>query len=153
MKFLCDAMLIRLGRWLRAAGYDTAIATNKHSDRELVQRALDENRTMLTRDRKMMEIRHAGECVCLLQGNSLNECVAELATLFDINWLKKPFSRCLECNTELISATQEQIDLIPPTSRALIHEARFCPCCKKVLWEGSHIKRMRNTLQQWQMDR
>lgn len=35
-RLLCDEMLIRLGRWLRAAGYDTAIATARGADRALV---------------------------------------------------------------------------------------------------------------------
>ena len=35
MRLLCDEMLARLGRWLRAAGYDTEIATGGASDRAL----------------------------------------------------------------------------------------------------------------------
>lgn len=35
MKFLCDHMLSRLGKWLRAAGYDTEIIVSSISDHEI----------------------------------------------------------------------------------------------------------------------
>ena len=38
-KFLCDEMLWGLGRWLRAAGYDTATAARGLAGGELLRRA------------------------------------------------------------------------------------------------------------------
>ena len=35
---MCDEMLLRLGRWLRAAGYDTAIAEGGMEDPALIAR-------------------------------------------------------------------------------------------------------------------
>jgi hypothetical protein len=52
-RFLCDEMLHGLGRWLRAAGYDTVIATRGLSDRELAARCAEERRVLLTKDRHL----------------------------------------------------------------------------------------------------
>ena len=39
-KFLCDKMCAELGRWLRVAGYDTAIIDNSCSDAAILERAV-----------------------------------------------------------------------------------------------------------------
>jgi hypothetical protein len=45
-RFLCDEMLVGLGRWLRIAGYDTVIAERGRNDRELGRIGLaDEEQT------------------------------------------------------------------------------------------------------------
>lgn len=55
LRFLCDEMLAGLGRWLRIAGYDTAIASGGRRDRDLVKQAHAEQRILLTRDRRVVE--------------------------------------------------------------------------------------------------
>jgi uncharacterized protein with PIN domain len=91
-------MLIRLGRWLRAAGYETAIATARGADSALLDDARCQGRTLITRDRKMLEIRNARACTLVLAGNGLGKWVAEVTDGLGIDWLKAPFSRCLLCN-------------------------------------------------------
>src|SRR5262245_58046319 len=51
-RFFADAMLGRLARWLRMAGYDTRYDP-RVSDAELVRSAVEEGRTILTRDRAL----------------------------------------------------------------------------------------------------
>ena len=51
MNLLCDPMLKRLGQWLRVAGYDVLMLPDGTSDRELVQRAVEEHRVAVTRPR------------------------------------------------------------------------------------------------------
>lgn len=51
MKLLCDEMLQGLGRWLRTAGYDTAIA----ADEALLSLAADQRRILLTCDRALAD--------------------------------------------------------------------------------------------------
>ncbi|MEM4222151.1 MAG: DUF5615 family PIN-like protein [archaeon] len=53
MRFICDAMLAKLGRWLRMAGYDTKIASNKEKDEEILDKAIKEDRIILTRDKNL----------------------------------------------------------------------------------------------------
>jgi len=147
--FLVDEMLQRLGRWLRAAGYDTVIAVDAAPDYYLLRQAIDEGRLLLTRDRKLLEHRRATGHVILLTCNALEECVEELTQQLHIDWQYKPFTRCLVCNSPLLDATPEQVQHAP----ASVHErelpARYCPKCNQVYWEGSHVKRMRHQLGNW----
>jgi uncharacterized protein with PIN domain len=52
-RLLCDEMLRGLGRWLRAAGYDTVIAKGGLPDRTLAERRTEEDRVLLTKDRDL----------------------------------------------------------------------------------------------------
>lgn len=146
MRFLCDEMLIRLGRWLRAAGHDTEIAADGDADRALVDRARADGRWLLTRDRKLLEIRGAGDCVLLLRGDGTAACAAELGSRLAVDWLADPFSRCLLCNTELAAADRADRAALPPRARDLGGPLRRCPTCGRLYWPGSHVRRMRRRL-------
>ena len=149
-RFLCDEMLQRLGRWLRAAGYDTLIATDTKADYHLLRQAIDEDRLLITRDKELSQHRRAKGHVVLLHANTLDECAAELSQHLAINWQLDPFSRCLVCNTPLLGASPQQLAHIPPKSRQRTEQAYFCPDCRQVFWDGGHVKRMRRNLQKWQ---
>ena len=146
-RFLCDEMLERLGRWLRAAGHDTAIAPSGSDDRALVEQAGEENRWLITRDRHLARFRNGDGRVVLLEANDTAALAAELSDRFKIDWLHRPFSRCLDCNTILQPATPRQLDRIPRSALAIAREGWYCPSCDKVLWQGSHVRRMRHTLE------
>ena len=144
--FLCDEMLQRLGRWLRAAGFDTAIAASGSDDRVLVEQARNEERWLITRDRHLARFRNGDGRIVLLQSNDTPGLAAELNERFQIDWLHRPFSRCLECNTRLRPADAEQLKEVPREALAIDPTAWYCPTCDKVLWRGSHVRRMRHTL-------
>ncbi|GMR17846.1 MAG: Mut7-C RNAse domain-containing protein [Gammaproteobacteria bacterium] len=148
--FLCDEMLKGLGHWLRAAGYDTNIAPDGANDRELIRSAIDEHRCLITRDKKLLEHRHASEVVLLLQGNTLDECAQELTQRLRLNWLYHPFSRCLLCNTPLITADPALWVRVPAESRAHNDVLYICKPCNKLYWTGGHVRRMRARLEHWQ---
>lgn len=145
--FLCDEMLARLGRWLRAAGYDTAIAPGGSDDRALVEQARRDGRWLITRDRHMARFRNGDGRVVLLTANDTTGLAAELDERFAIDWLHQPFSRCLDCNTPLQPATPSQTERLPPGKQGFAADAWYCPACDKVLWRGSHVRRMRHTLE------
>ncbi|RFA27009.1 hypothetical protein CAI21_15770 [Alkalilimnicola ehrlichii] len=44
-RLLCDEMLLRLARWLRAAGYDTALAVSGMQDRAVFGKSLPRSAT------------------------------------------------------------------------------------------------------------
>lgn len=126
MKFLCDQMLADVGKWLRVAGYDTEIISQGEKDEEIAARALREDRILLTRDQNLKGIH--------LKHNSLEETIADLNSQIAINWLYKPFSRCIICNAVL-----EERD-----------GSTYCPICQKLYWLGSHTDRMLEQLKAFQ---
>ncbi|MCW8828792.1 MAG: Mut7-C RNAse domain-containing protein [Gammaproteobacteria bacterium] len=145
-RFLCDEMLQRAGRWLRAAGYDVVIAAAGESDAVLLQQARYQQRLLITRDRGMAVHPGAADTVVLLQGNTLHGLLREITERLAINWHYSPFSRCMECNTPLIEAPAGVIHRVPSESLRPGETLRYCPRCDKVYWEGSHVKRMRRQL-------
>lgn len=149
MKFLCDEMLQRLGSWLRAAGYDTLIESDGRDDYQLLQQAIAGRRKLITRDRKLLEYRRAPGRVILLEGNNLEECAASLCRQLPIDWQYRPFTRCLVCNTPLRPAQASQQAMSPADVRRR-DGTLYCPVCNKVYWDGSHVRRMRHRLKQWQ---
>jgi N-ethylmaleimide reductase len=152
VRFLCDEMLKRLGHWLRAAGYDVLMLPDGTRDRLIIERAREEGRVLLTRDRKMVEHKTAGK-VLLLDCRDLEDCVEALGRCLAIDWLHRPFSRCLACNTPLILAPPERSQELPPGSRAAADRVLLCPHCQQLFWHGSHVVRMRERLAGWQRQR
>lgn len=70
---LADHMLTRLGRWLRAAGYDCAFPADGASDREVLAQAVAEDR--LLADPRTPVIRLAG---------NLRDDLADVLTRLDV---------------------------------------------------------------------
>jgi hypothetical protein len=150
LRFLCDAMLVQLGHWLRAAGYDTVIAERHTSDRALVTRAIVDGRILLTRDRKIREISDAQRHVVLLRRERIHDLVADITPQFGIDWLAKPFSRCLVCNMKLRPAPPLARSRLPPAVLESVPEINYCRQCDKLYWAGGHVRRMLERLERWQ---
>ncbi|MDP2878229.1 MAG: Mut7-C RNAse domain-containing protein [Sulfuricella sp.] len=149
-RFLCDVMLARLARYLRAAGLDTALAVESATDAEILREAIDEGRWLLTADRKITEHKAAKGHVIQLPFGTLGLQAAALSGQFNIDWLSHAFTRCLMDNTPLQAATEEHALQVPEDARQPVEELLACPNCGRVYWRGSHYKRMRNKLESWQ---
>lgn len=150
MKFLCDEMLKGLARWLRAAGHDTRIAADGTTDRQLMTIAREEGRWLLTCDRKLLEFRDATDVVRLIDSSEVELAAPGLMRQLSIDWLKAPFSRCMECNTELQPAGMDHRDQLPATVVQRQLAVRHCAGCGRLYWEGSHSGRIRQRLERWQ---
>lgn len=148
-RFLCDQMLIKLAHWLRAAGYDTLVAHHRAQDRSLVARAMIDGRILLTRDSKLREIRDAPDCAVLLRGETMQDWVREIAQSLAVDWLARPFSRCLVCNTALQPAPELAKARLPESVRASVAEINYCRQCDKLYWPGGHVRRMLRQLEAW----
>lgn len=149
-KFLVDEMLQRLGRWLRAAGYDTIIAQGAQSDYYLLRQAIDEGRQLLTKDNELARHRRAPGTVILLEGESIDDYARQLSNELGIDWTHYLFTRCMVCNSLLTPANAEQIASMPELAREKNAEAYYCKQCNQVFWDGSHAQRMRSHLSDWQ---
>jgi hypothetical protein len=92
-RFLCDEMLRGLGRWLRAARYDTVITGGGLPDHALAARCAEEDRILLTKNRYLATT-VIGTPVVLLPGDGIDEAARALRIALDIDWQHAPFTRC-----------------------------------------------------------
>jgi uncharacterized protein len=145
-RFLCDEMLMGLGRWLRLAGYDTAIAGRGRRDRDLVEQARAEGRMLLTRDRRMVDIRGADERTIVLAGEGIDASARELARHLPLDWTLAPLSRCARCNARLERAGRQLVASLPSRIHQAGSPVTVCPRCGRLYWEGSHVGRIRERL-------
>jgi len=139
MRFLCDEMLVRLARLLRAAGYDTYLASGGEPDAALLRLAREEGRILLTRDKQLAA--DAPESV-LIEGRGVDEEAERLSRGVVLDWNFAPFTRCVMDNARLRAATLDEIDRMPESARAGQGPFRACPACGRLYWPGSHVRRM-----------
>ena len=149
-RFLCDEMLGRLCRYLRAAGYDTLFANNGHQDRDLLRQCHEEGRYFLTQDRLVREHKAARDIALILPQVDIDQLALLLGAHFQLDWLSHAFTRCLVDNTLLLTADTAAATKAPADAIRPNEPLRVCPLCGRVYWRGSHYKRMHARLARWQ---
>jgi uncharacterized protein with PIN domain len=148
-KFLCDEMLGGLARWLRAAGYDAAMADPGAGDRSLIHRSAEEGRVLVSRDGPLIQAALGRTPAVRLADDDLDAQARQLTADLALDWTRAPFTRCLVDNTPLKPAEEADLARIPDQSRGLPGPFRACPSCGRVFWPGSHVKRMAGRLEGW----
>lgn len=139
-------MLAHIGRRLRSAGYDTWIENGKLSDDDLLKLAVESNRLLLTCDVGIARDPRGARIVFLAA--SLEAMWAKkLSEESGVDWMLAPFSRCLDCNTLLVRATDQQNQKMPENIKQYGPPGLYCEMCNKLYWEGSHTERMRARLE------
>lgn len=132
-------MLVRLARLLRAAGYDTYLASGGEADAGLLKLAREEGRILLTRDKRLAAA--APESV-LIEGRGVEEEAESLSRGVVLDWNVAPFTRCVMDNAHLREATLDEIDRMPQDAQQGSGPFRACPACGRLYWPGSHVRRM-----------
>jgi uncharacterized protein len=149
-RFLCDGMLGQLCRYLRAAGYDTLFDNNGDPDRDLLRKCREHGRFLLTQDQLIIEHKTARDVAFILPRGDLDTLAALIGAHFQLDWISHAFSRCLVDNALLLRADAAALQRIPPDARRLGESFSYCPACSRVYWQGSHYKRIKARLMQWQ---
>ena len=145
-RFLVDAHLGRLARYLRMLGFDT-LYRNDLGDPLMVRLAEQERRILLTRDRALLMHRGLTHG-CYLRERKPRAQLAEVVRRLDLPAALQPFTRCMVCNGPLGRVPKEGVlEKIPPRVRERFDEYRQCAACGKVYWCGSHFDRMRSIIQ------
>ena len=147
-RFLADCNVGRLARWLRALGYDASYHT-RIDDSELVREAAAENRVVLTRDRDLTRRRVIQTGVVRAVLIRDDDVISQLRQVFSELGLelKDALTRCIECNSELVSRVPATVvERVPPYVRSTQSRYAECPECGRVYWAGTHWQRMREVL-------
>lgn len=152
-RFLCDEMLGKLCRYLRAAGYDTLFTNNGYPDRDLLRQCREQGRHFLTQDQLIREHKAAQGVAFILPQGDLDHLAPLLGAHYQLDWLSHAFTRCLEDNTPLRAADAAALQRIPEDARKPEESFSYCPVCARVYWQGSHYKRMHARLLKWQESR
>jgi uncharacterized protein with PIN domain len=143
MRFIADAMLGTLAKWLRILGYDTQYDTSL-DDHQLVRLARAEGRLLLTRDQELA--RRPGVQVLLIVSEHLDAQIAQVLADLDLE-PNRSFSRCPVCNELLLEIDREAARSRVPLYVAETQEAfRSCPACQRVYWRGTHWQQMAEQL-------
>jgi len=151
MKFLCDAMLNGLAKWLRIAGFDTKVVDATASDQEVLQQALHEKRVLLTRDAHFLQMKEPKLALVFFSENRTEDCLIHLVKKCSLNLLDQAFTRCLVCNTVFTSCDPKMAEgRVPPDVVASCKSFFYCSKCDKVFWQATHTERMRKKLEELQ---
>jgi uncharacterized protein with PIN domain len=146
-RLLADAMLGALARWLRVLDLDTAYDPEL-DDPELVEKALEERRVLLTRDRKLVERKALRGRHLLIESEVVDRQVRQV--LSHLDWQppqERLFRRCLRCNEALERmAPEEARRFVAPYIARTQERFRRCPSCERIYWASSHVRRMRKRL-------
>lgn len=144
--FIVDVNLGKLARYLRLAGFDTTYKNNV-KDHELIEIMLEEKRTLLTRDRKLL-MRNAVKSGYLPRSDNPTEQLDEVLKRFGLFDSVNPYSRCINCNGILESVSKEKIiDELEPLTKKYFNQFSQCTDCGQIYWKGSHRERLDPTVQ------
>jgi uncharacterized protein with PIN domain len=143
-RFVADCNVGRLGRWLRALGYDASWHPGI-ADPALVRVALSEGRVLLTRDRDLLQrraIRSGAVSALFVHDDSVAAQLRQVVTELGLD-AGQALTRCLDCNLELEPRLPAQVaKRVPPHVRATQSFYSECPACRRIFWPGTHWSHM-----------
>jgi uncharacterized protein len=139
MIFLCDVMLGKLAKYLRILGLNTVYVTSA----TILDKYKNNNTTTLFFTKRILKkVPHNN--FIYIRSNDV------LAQLTEIRNVIKPYinsktfmKRCIQCNTLLNDAKQNDIEGLVPEFIFHTHSVfKTCPLCMKIYWQGSHVEHM-----------
>ena len=155
-KYVCDAMLGKLARWLRLLGYDVDYPTSNYSDNQLLEYAINTERVLITRDTRLAnKAEKVKTQVVYIQKTEVQSQLEEFAEhVSPIEPLQLEGTRCSLCNTLLISTNADFIREIQAKLQNEVHEKTlkhyeefwYCPNCFQAYWKGRQWERISETL-------
>ena len=145
-KFVADGHLGKLVRDLRLLGIDVAYDPAA-DDRQLVRTASDQERSLLTRDRRLLmhaAVRHG----YYPRSQDPLEQTVEVLRRFRLASVLTPFSRCLRCNAPLEPAEKANVlGQLEPLTKIYYDQFRRCRGCGQVYWSGSHFEKLQKRIE------
>ena len=145
VRFITDSSLGFLARRLRVLGYDVLTLPGARLE-EIMAAAQREDRTVLTLSTRRPR-RWAGVPAITVERGDEAGAVRALAATHEP--AGPPFSRCGECGTALerrlaVEARGEVPGRVLRSAPFLLH----CPDCGRWYWQGTHVARLREWLEQ-----
>lgn len=140
-RFVADVHLGTLARYLRLLGFDTAWERDL-DDAHIIERALGEQRIILTRDKGLLKdgrVTHG----YWLRNTDPQRQLDEVVHALDLSTAIRPYTRCMQCNGVLREASPAEVAHdVPPAVLEQHREFSKCDACGRVYWAGSHLRRL-----------
>ncbi len=153
-RFVCDASLTGLARWIRAAGY-VARSPPHRSGKSLVDEADRRGEILVTSDRRLMERRviREGRPSAIRISTQL-PVLEQLAHLMASLGLSRQPARCMTCGGRLARVEKAEVaPRIPPRTARWKDEYFVCDECGHLYWEGTHWHRIERSLEELRDER
>lgn len=145
-RFILDVQLGKLARLLRMLGIDS-LYQNHYTEKEIVNLAVEENRTVLTRDTGLLKHKVL-QYGYWLRSQQPERQLEEVVQYFSLCHAIKPFSLCLDCNGHLQTVPKKTVvHALPQQTKEFFNEFYQCAGCRKVYWKGSHYKNMQRLVE------
>lgn len=143
MRFICDAMLGKLAKYLRLLGLD-AVYIRPSAPWPVADDG--EETCFVTRRRSPTGCRRTIRVGSDNAIDQLREIRGVIRPLIDD---EKALARCIKCNVVLETVGREEIEAVVP--EYVFHRyLRFTRCrtCGRVYWEGSHVENIRRAIKE-----
>lgn len=152
-KFLVDAMLFKLGRWLRILGYDCKIPeSDEMDDDRLVEISKKEKRLLITMDRDLSKRKGAHTIYIPSKFNSaksqliflLKNKIIKISKSRNLGSAIEKKAKCTKCGSDLKKISRRELEKIVGQSRIPSGQDSFwiCKNCGQIYWKGSHWKKI-----------
>lgn len=144
--FIVDENLLGLVKRLRMMGVDT-IDLPGATDDELLAKANEQSRLILTKDRRFFQRIPQGQAY-FVTSETPEEQLFEVLRQYPLLVMEDPLSRCFRCNS-LIEEIQKQsvVGRVDAKTFGLYDKFYECPTCHQIYWEGSHFEKMQDKIQ------
>jgi uncharacterized protein with PIN domain len=145
MKFIADAMLGRLARWLRLLGFDTLYYPDI-SDQKLLKLARQHERFILTRDTHFLK-KDVTDCL-MIRSDDVAEQVSQV--LEELGLAVPGEGRCANCNGLLEDVKNKAgvRDSVPEHVYLAHNRFQRCAACGNLYWEGTQYRRLRHRIEE-----
>jgi len=146
-RFFVDAMLGRLATWLRVLGMDVQYE-RAIEDNVLIERAITEDRVVLTRDRLLARRRLLRGRVFLVHHDHVEDQLKEVVGRFGVE-PERFFTRCVRCNAPLRALPAGAAEgRVPPYVFRTQRSFSTCPVCGRIYWQGTHREKMEKKIRE-----
>lgn len=141
-------MLGRLARWLRIFGLDVAYDPGA-DDAELVCRAAEEARMILTRDTHLVQRRLARHSL-LIRSSTLSDQLHQVCRELNLRVdRERILSRCVVCNRLLVPVSIDSArHRVPPFVARTQTRFKECRECRRLFWQATHVVRILDRLRE-----
>ena len=145
MLFLVDAMLGNVAKKLRLFGFNSEYFSDI-DDTKLIEKAKNENRTIISRDRLLIERAKKNKIssIYITKENEIEQFLEILQIIpLEFDKITGDTARCPKCNSTTSPISKSEIkNKIPPGVLEYNDEFWKCERCDQIYWEGTHIKKL-----------